>query len=70
MDRGTWWVTVHGVAKNWTPLRWLSTAHTQSKGNGRDKCLVKEQEEKTSLYEAITSLTPKRKNTWQEKKNY
>ena len=48
MDRGTWWVTVHGVAKNWTPLRWLSTAHTQSKGNGRDKCLVKEQEEKTA----------------------
>ena len=34
------------------------------------KNCFKEQEEKTSLYEAITSLTPKRKNTWQEKKNY
>ena len=21
MDRGAWWVTVHGVAKTWTPLR-------------------------------------------------
>ena len=34
------------------------------------KNCFKEQEEKTSLYEAITALTPKRKNTWQEKKNY
>ena len=34
------------------------------------KNCFKEQEEKTSLYEAITSLTPKRKNMWQEKKNY
>ena len=34
------------------------------------KNCFKEHEEKTSLYEAITSLTPKRKNTWQEKKNY
>ena len=23
-DRGTWWVTVHGVAKSWTWLKWLS----------------------------------------------
>ena len=21
MDRGAWWATVHGVAKNWTQLR-------------------------------------------------
>ena len=21
MDRGAWWATVHGVAKNWTRLR-------------------------------------------------
>ena len=21
MDRGTWWATVHGVAKSWTPER-------------------------------------------------
>ena len=20
MDRGAWWATVHGIAKNWTPL--------------------------------------------------
>ena len=20
MDRGAWWASVHGVAKNWTPL--------------------------------------------------
>ena len=24
MDRVAWWATVHGVAKSWTPLRWLS----------------------------------------------
>ena len=29
MDRGVWWVTVHGVTKSWTQLReWLST-HTR-----------------------------------------
>ena len=27
MERGAWWVTVHGVAKGWTWLKWLST-HT------------------------------------------
>ena len=26
MDRGAWWDTVHGVAKSWTPLKWLSKA--------------------------------------------
>ena len=25
MDRGAWWATVHGVAKNQTQLKWLST---------------------------------------------
>ena len=25
MDRKTWWATVHGVAKNQTRLKWLST---------------------------------------------
>ena len=25
MDRGAWPTTVHGVAKNWTRLKWLST---------------------------------------------
>ena len=25
MDRGVWWATVHGVAKNWTRLQCLST---------------------------------------------
>ena len=24
MDRGAWWATVHGVAKSWTQLKWLS----------------------------------------------
>ena len=23
-DRGAWWVTVHGVAKSWTRMKWLS----------------------------------------------
>ena len=25
MDRGTWWATVHGVAKSWTQVKQLST---------------------------------------------
>ena len=25
MDRGAWWATIHGVAKSWTQLKWLST---------------------------------------------
>ena len=29
MDRGAWWVTVHGVAKSNTSLKSLSTTHTQ-----------------------------------------
>ena len=24
-DRGAWWATAHGVAKSWTPLKWLIT---------------------------------------------
>ena len=24
VDRGAWWATVHGVAKSWTWLKWLS----------------------------------------------
>ena len=30
MDRGTWWVTVHGIAKSWTQLS--SWAHPKDKG--------------------------------------
>ena len=26
MDRGVWWVTVHGVTQRWTQLKRLSTA--------------------------------------------
>ena len=26
MDRGAWWATVHGLAKSWTQLKWLSTS--------------------------------------------
>ena len=29
IDRGAWWVTVHGVAKSNTSLKSLSTMHTQ-----------------------------------------
>ena len=25
MDRGSWWATVHRVARSWTQLKWLST---------------------------------------------
>ena len=25
MDRGAWWTTVHGFAKNWTRFKWFST---------------------------------------------
>ena len=28
MDRGAWWTTVHGITKNQTQLKELSTAHT------------------------------------------
>ena len=28
-DRGAWWAIVHGVAKSWTQLKWLST-HTHT----------------------------------------
>ena len=31
-DRGAWWATVHGVAKSWTGLEWLST-HMQTEQN-------------------------------------
>ena len=27
MDRGAWWATVHKVAKSWTQLKRLNTAH-------------------------------------------
>ena len=27
MDRGAWQATIHGVAKSWTRLKQLSTAH-------------------------------------------
>ena len=29
MDRGAWWATAHGVAKNWTRLKQLSL-HSQA----------------------------------------
>ena len=32
MDRGSWWVTVHGVAKSQTQLKQLSTAHGRGEG--------------------------------------
>ena len=27
MDRAAWWAAVHGAAKIWTQLKWLSTQH-------------------------------------------
>ena len=30
MDRGSWWVMVHGVARSWTRLKGLSTAQHKS----------------------------------------
>ena len=30
MDRGAWWATVHGVAKSWTRLKWLSSKSSSS----------------------------------------
>ena len=32
MDRGSWWVTVHGIAKSQTQLKQLSTAHGRGEG--------------------------------------
>ena len=29
MDRGSWWATVHRVAKSWTWLKWLSTRSSE-----------------------------------------
>ena len=31
MDRGAWWITVHGVTKSWIKMKQLST-HTQIQG--------------------------------------
>ena len=36
MDRGSWWATVHRVAKSWIQLKWLSTrTHTPWSVGGR-----------------------------------
>ena len=46
-DRGTWWTTVHRVAKSWTQLKQLSTGHHQEspfsehRTDGFDNCLLK-----------------------------
>ena len=39
MDRGSWWATVHRVAKNWTLLKLPSTAEWQ-RGAGGSHLLV------------------------------
>ena len=31
MDRGVWWATVHGVAKNWTQLYGVAQSRTRLK---------------------------------------
>ena len=46
-DRGTWWTTVHRVAKSWTQLKQLSMRHHQEspfsehRTDGFDNCLLK-----------------------------
>ena len=34
MDRGSWWATVHRVAKGWTQLKWLSTPQPDNRHSG------------------------------------
>ena len=41
MERGAWWVTVHGVVQSWTWLKWLSTVVCQAKGDTSGSCLEK-----------------------------
>ena len=31
-DRGAWWAAVHGVAKNWTRVKQLSSSSSRGKG--------------------------------------
>ena len=40
MNRGSFWATVHGVAKSWTQLKWLSIHSQESKYWGHCCCLV------------------------------
>ena len=37
-----WWATVHGVAKSWTWLTWLSTSPFYRKSNKLDRGIVRE----------------------------
>ena len=30
MDRGTWWISVHSIAKSWTWLKWLTHTHAHT----------------------------------------
>ena len=34
VDGGAWWAAVHGVAQNWTQLKWLSMHACIGEGNG------------------------------------
>ena len=42
MDRGAWWVTVHGVKKNWTQLstRAYTQTHTHTRSLPKHRALV------------------------------
>ena len=39
MERGAWWVTVHGVVQSRTWLKWLSTLVCHAKGDTSGSCL-------------------------------
>ena len=41
MDRGAWRATVHKVAKSWTRLKRLSTAHAVSRENSFSSVMEK-----------------------------
>ena len=41
MERGAWWVTVHGVAQSWAWLKWLRTLVCKAKGDTSGSCLEK-----------------------------
>ena len=39
MDRGAWWATVHGVAKNWTQLKYFQERDKELIGDSAQNVL-------------------------------
>ena len=65
LDRGAWWVTVHGVAKSWTLVKCLSTQRKlriKEAPEGRDICILLADshcpiaESDTTLYSSYTPI--------------